>query len=140
MLDGAQLQGALLRNTQRMWVHQPYAKAPARRAQPALVFRKIVAPVQPGHAPGVAFVEGRGECLFAGLVTTALTRKDRDRRDPARKKIPGGVVRSETLPEPFEMTQPAGLRSPRVLVYGTASRRLYCSSWRVARLRGARNI
>jgi hypothetical protein len=89
VLDGAQLRGALLRNTQRMWVHQPYAKAPARRAQPALVFRKIVAPVQPGHAPGVAFVEGRGECLFAGLVTTALTRKDRDRRDPARKKFRG---------------------------------------------------
>src|ERR1700730_1348815 len=58
VLDGAQLQGALLRNTQRMWVHQPYAKAPARRAQPALVFRKSVAPVQPGHPPGVAFVEG----------------------------------------------------------------------------------
>src|ERR1700726_3252513 len=61
------------------------SQTPARRAQPTLVFRQIVAPVQPGHALSAALVEGRGECLFAGLVTTALTGKDRDRGDPARK-------------------------------------------------------
>jgi hypothetical protein len=46
-----------------------------------LVFRQIVAPVQPGHALGAALVEGHSECLFAGLVTTALTGKDRDPGD-----------------------------------------------------------
>ena len=64
--------------------------------------------------------------------------------DPTRRAILARLASGEAtvmeLAEPFEMTQPAGLRSPRVLVYGTASRRLYCSSWRVARLRGARNI
>jgi len=39
-----------------------------------------------------------------------------------------------------DLENPAEVRSPRLLVYGTASRRLYCSSWRVARLRGSRNI
>src|ERR1700686_5077452 len=57
------------------------SQTPPRRAQPTLVFRQIVAPVQPGHALGAALVEGRGECLFAGLVTTALTGKDRDPGD-----------------------------------------------------------
>ena len=47
------------------------SQTPARRAQPTLVFRQIVPPVQPSHALGAALVEGRGECLFAGLVTTA---------------------------------------------------------------------
>jgi hypothetical protein len=47
------------------------SQTPARRAQPTLVFRQIVPPVQPGHALGAALVEGRGEGLFAGLVTTA---------------------------------------------------------------------
>ena len=44
------------------------SQTPARRAQPTLVFRQIVPPVQPGHALGAALVEGRGEGLF---VTTA---------------------------------------------------------------------
>jgi hypothetical protein len=38
-----------------------------------LVFRHIVASVQTGHALGTAFVEGRGQRLLAGIVTTALT-------------------------------------------------------------------
>src|SRR5258705_7102889 len=63
------------------------SQTPARRTQPTLVFRQIVPPVQPGHALGTALVESRGECLFAGLVTTALTGKDRDPGDPARKKF-----------------------------------------------------
>src|ERR1700686_3434242 len=53
------------------------SQTPARRAQPTLVFRQIVPPVQPGHALGAALVEGRGECLFAGLVAPPLTGKDR---------------------------------------------------------------
>jgi ABC-type uncharacterized transport system ATPase subunit len=57
-------------------------QTPARRAQPALVFRHIVASVQTGHALGIAFVEGRGQRLLAGIV--ALTGKDRDPGDPAR--------------------------------------------------------
>jgi ABC-type uncharacterized transport system ATPase subunit len=59
-------------------------QTPARRAQPALVFRHIVVSVQTGHALGIAFVEGRGQRLLAGIVTTALTGKDRDPGDPAR--------------------------------------------------------
>ena len=76
------------------------SQTPARRAQPTLVFRQIVAPVQPGHALGAALVEGRGECLFAGLVTTALTRKDRDPRDPARKKFRAVPFDPEHNPAP----------------------------------------
>jgi hypothetical protein len=62
----------------------PARQTPARRAQPAVVFRHIVPSVQTGHALGTAFVEGRGQRLLAGIVTTALTGKDRDPGDPAR--------------------------------------------------------
>jgi hypothetical protein len=63
------------------------SQAPARRAQPALVFRQIVAPVEPGHALDAALAESRGQRLLADLVTTALTGKNRDPGDPARKKF-----------------------------------------------------
>ncbi len=79
----------------KMSVASTVSQTPARRAQPTLVFRQIVAPVQPGHALGAALVEGRGECLFAGLVTTALTGKDRDRGDPARKKFRAAPLNPE---------------------------------------------
>jgi hypothetical protein len=62
-------------------------QAPAGRVQPALVFRQIVAPVQPAHTLGTALVEGHGQGLLADLVATAFTGKDRDPRDPARKKF-----------------------------------------------------
>jgi hypothetical protein len=75
-------------------------QAPARRAQPALVFRQIAAPVQPGHALGAALVEGRGQRLLAGLVTTALTGKDRDPRDPACKKFRAATFDPEHDPAP----------------------------------------
>ena len=54
--------------------HQWYARHQRRCAQPALVFRQIAAPVQPGHALG-APLEGRGQRLLADLVATALTGK-----------------------------------------------------------------
>src|ERR1700726_5129223 len=63
------------------------SQTPARRAQPALVFRQIVAPVQPGHALGAALVESGAQRPLAGLITAALTGKDRDPRDPARQKF-----------------------------------------------------
>src|SRR5258708_1171012 len=47
--------------------HQP----PARRTHQPSSSRKASPPVQPRPALGAALVEGRGECLFAGLVTTA---------------------------------------------------------------------
>ena len=59
------------RENHPLWQIDPVSQTPARRAQPTLVFRQIVPPVQLGHALGAALVEGRGECLFAGLVTTA---------------------------------------------------------------------
>jgi hypothetical protein len=73
-------------------------QAPARRAQPALVFRQIVAPVQPGHALGTALIESGGQRLLAGFVTTALTGKDRDPRDPARKKFRAASLDPEHHP------------------------------------------
>ena len=43
------------------------SRTTARRAQPTLVFRQIVAPVQPGHALGAALVESGGQRALAGL-------------------------------------------------------------------------
>src|ERR1700731_3282655 len=74
------------------------SQTPARRAQPTLVFRQIVASVQPGHALGAALVEGRGECLFAALVTTAPHRERSRPRRSGVQKIPGRTARSETRP------------------------------------------
>ena len=55
---------------------------------------------QPRHALGAALVEGRSECLFAGLVTTALTGKDRDPGDPARKKFRAASLDPKHDPAP----------------------------------------
>ena len=57
------------------------------RAQPALVFWQIVAPIQPGHARAAAFAESRSQRPLSSLVTTDLTGKDRDPRDPTREKF-----------------------------------------------------
>ena len=88
------------------------SQTPARRAQPTLVFRQIVAPVQPGHALGAALVEGRGKCLFAGLVTTALTGKDRDPGDRARKKF-------RAVPEFWAITKSQRIRERAVIISST---------------------
>src|SRR5437762_3171429 len=63
------------------------SQAPARRAQPALVFRQIVAQVSPGHALGAALLKTAAQRPLAGLITAARTGKDRDPRDPARQKF-----------------------------------------------------
>ena len=74
------------------------SQAPAGRAQPTLVFRQIVAPVQPGHAFGAALVESGGQRTLAGHVTTPLTgKRSRPRRSGARK-IPSRVARSGRRP------------------------------------------
>jgi len=53
-----------------------------------LVFRQIVAPVQPGDALGAALVEGRGERLFA--------------------EIPGRAAQSGRLPRAARSAVPSG--------------------------------
>src|SRR4051794_26850215 len=73
------------------------SQTPARRAQPTLVFRQIVPPVQPGHTLGAALVEGRGECLLAGLVATASQGKiatPEIRR--AKNSVPHRSIRNTT--------------------------------------------
>src|ERR1700732_3252986 len=73
------------------------SQTPARRAQPTSVLRQMGAPVQPGHALGAALVEGHSECLFAGLVTTALTGKiatPEIRR--AKNSVPHRSIRNTT--------------------------------------------
>ena len=74
------------------------SQASAGRAQPTLVFRQIVAPVQPGHALGAALIESGAERTLAGHVTTPLTgKRSRPRRSGARK-IPSRVARSGRRP------------------------------------------
>src|SRR6516162_9416628 len=76
------------------------SQAPAGRAQPTLVFRQIVAPVQPGHALGAALIESGAERTLAGHVTTPLTGKDRDPGDPAREKFRAPSLDPEDGPMP----------------------------------------
>jgi hypothetical protein len=76
------------------------SQAPAARAQPTLVFRQIVAPVQPGHALSAALVESGGQRTLAGLATTPLTGKDRDPGDPAREKFRAASLDPEDGPMP----------------------------------------
>jgi hypothetical protein len=64
------------------------SRTTARRVQPTLVFRQIVAPVQPGDALGAALVEGRGERLFA--------------------EIPGRAAQSGRLPRAARSAVPSG--------------------------------
>lgn len=76
------------------------SQAPAGCAQPTLVFRQIVAPVQPGHALGAALVESDGQRALAGLVTTPLTGKDRDPGDPTREKFRAASLNPKDGPMP----------------------------------------
>jgi hypothetical protein len=97
-----------------------------------LVFRQIVAPVQPGHALGAALVEGHSECLFAGLVTTALTGKiatPEIRR--AKNSVPHRSIRNTTPRRTSRFGKPSAVKG-RISLPLSFSRSSHASAGRVA--------